>query len=314
MSTMTRTAPPHQEPGAAKSPKNQKKNPQRRPGRVRGGSEALWQASPLTYLGLIITIVLSVFPILWSFIVASRDNSAVTAIPPPLTPGSNFFSNAARVLENTDANFLYGLVNSAVVASCVTVSVVFFSTLAGFAFAKLKFRGKNALLLIIILTMMIPTQINIIPLYLLMVKLDWTNTLQAVIVPFLVQGFGVFMIRQFAESAISDELIEAARIDGASTWRTYWSVVLPALRPAAAVLGLLTFMQTWNDFLWPYVVLNGDTPTVQVSLNILATGYYKTDYVQVFTGTALAIVPLLIVFIAFGRQIIGGIMEGSVKA
>ena len=109
------------------------------------------------------------FPIVWSFIVASRENSAVTDIPPPLTPGPNFFSNAQRVLENSDANFVYGLINSAIVASSVTLSVVFFSTLAGFAFAKLKFRGKNALLLTIILTMMIPTQVNIIPLYLLMV-------------------------------------------------------------------------------------------------------------------------------------------------
>jgi len=282
--------------------------------RVRNASSALWDASPLTYLALIITIVLSVFPILWSFIVASRDNSAVTDIPPPLTFGPNFLDNAQRVLDNTDANFVYGLINSAIVSACVTVSVVFFSTLAGFAFAKLKFKGKNALLLIIILTMMIPTQVNIIPLYLLMVKFDWTNTLQAVIVPFLVKGFGVFMMRQYAASAVSDELIEAARVDGCSTWRIYWSVVLPGLRPAAAVLGLLTFMETWNDFLWPYVVLTGDTPTVQISLQILATAYYKTDYVQIFTGTALAIVPLLIVFIAFGRQIIGGIMEGSVKA
>jgi cellobiose transport system permease protein len=122
------------------------------------------------------------------------------------------------------------------------------------------------------------------------------------------------MMRQYAKAAISDELIEAARVDGCSTWRMYWSVVLPALRPAASVLGLLTFMQTWNEFLWPYIVLNDDTPTVQISLKILARGYYSTDYVQVFTGTALAIVPLLLVFIVFGRQIIGGIMEGSVKA
>jgi cellobiose transport system permease protein len=147
-----------------------------------------------------------------------------------------------------------------------------------------------------------------------MVRLGWTGTLQAVIVPFLVKGFGVFLIRQYAAAAVSDELVEAARVDGCSTWRVYWNVVLPALRPAAAVLGLLTFMETWNEFLWPYIVLDSDTPTVQVSLQILASGYYKTDYVQVFTGTALAIVPLLLVFVAFGRQIIGGIMEGSVKA
>jgi cellobiose transport system permease protein len=128
MSTMTPVAAPR---GTQRAPKN------KQPGRMRSASAALWEASPLTYLALIITIVLSVFPIAWSFIVASRDNSAVTDIPPPLTPGPNFASNASRVLANTDANFVYGLINSAIVSSCVTLSVVFFSTLAGFAFAKL---------------------------------------------------------------------------------------------------------------------------------------------------------------------------------
>jgi cellobiose transport system permease protein len=274
----------------------------------------LWQASPLTYLGLIIAVVLSVFPILWSFILATRTTSDVVSIPPPLLPGGHLLANVGRLLANQDASFLYGMVNSVIVSSVVTASVVFFSTLAGFALAKLRFRGANALMLVIILTMMVPTQLGLIPLYLLMVKFGWTGTLQAVIVPFLVKGFGVFMMRQYAASAVSDELIEAARVDGCSTWRIYWNVVLPALRPAAAVLGLLTFMETWNDFLWPYIVLDSDTPTVQLSLKILASGYFTTDYVQILTGTALAIVPLLLVFVVFGRQIIGGIMEGSVKA
>jgi cellobiose transport system permease protein len=285
-----------------------------RPSRRRRKASSLWEASPLTYVALIIAIVLSIFPVFWSFIIASRTNSDISEIPPPFTPGPNLGANISRLLANEDASFLIGLVNSIFVSSVVTISVVFFSTLAGFAFAKLRFRGANAFLLIIILTMMIPTQLGIIPLYQLMVWLGWTGSLQAVIVPFLVKGFGVFMIRQYARAAISDELIEAARVDGCSTWRTYWSVVLPSLRPAAAVLGLLTFMETWNEFLWPYIVLDNKTPTVQVSLKILASGYYSTDYVQVFTGTALAIVPLLLVFIVFGRQIIGGIMEGSVKA
>ena len=103
--------------------------------------------------------------------------------------------------------------------------------------------------------MMVPIQLGVIPLYIMMAKLDWLNRLPAVIVPFLVSGFGVFMMRQYAEQAVPDELIEAARVDGCSTWRIYWNVVLPALRPAAAVLGLLTFMETWNEFLWPFVVL-----------------------------------------------------------
>ncbi|MFY1596688.1 carbohydrate ABC transporter permease [Micromonospora sp. WMMD737] len=274
----------------------------------------LWAASRLTYAALIAAGVLSIFPIYWMFVVASRSNDAMGQLPPPVTPGGNFGANVSRLLNNTDAYFVAGLVNSAIVAVTVTVSVVFFSTLAGFAFAKLRFRGRNALLMVIIATMMVPTQLGVIPLYLLMTKLNWNDRLPAVIVPALVTGFGVFMMRQYAGQAVSTELIEAARVDGCNTARIYWNVVLPALRPAAAVLGLLTFMTTWNDFLWPYAVLNDpENPTVQLALRTLSDGYY-TDMSQVFTGTAIATLPLLLVFVLFGRQIIGGIMEGAVKA
>ncbi|MDX5458842.1 carbohydrate ABC transporter permease [Micromonospora tulbaghiae] len=274
----------------------------------------LWSASRLTYLALTLSAVLSIFPIYWMFVVASRTSDTMGQVPPPLTPGGNLGANIARLFDNTDAYFLAGLINSAIVASTVTISVVFFSTLAGFAFAKLRFRGRNALLLAIVATMMVPTQLGVIPLYLLMTKLNWNDRLPAVIVPALVTGFGVFMMRQYAGQAVSTELIEAARMDGCNTARIYWNVVLPALRPAAAVLGLLTFMTTWNDFLWPYAVLNDpENPTVQLSLRALSDGYYQ-DMSQVFTGTAIATLPLLLVFVVFGRQIIGGIMEGAVKA
>ncbi|MEU9737980.1 carbohydrate ABC transporter permease [Micromonospora chersina] len=274
----------------------------------------LWSAGRLTYLALGLTALMSIFPIYWMFVVASRTSDAMGQVPPPLTPGGNLGANIARLFDNTDAYFLAGLVNSAIVAGTVTVSVVFFSTLAGFAFAKLRFRGRNALLLVIVATMMVPTQLGVIPLYMLMTKLNWNDRLPAVIVPALVTGFGVFMMRQYAGQAVSTELIEAARMDGCNTARIYWNVVLPALRPAAAVLGLLTFMTTWNDFLWPYAVLNDpENPTVQLSLRALSDGYYQ-DMSQVFTGTAIATLPLLLVFVVFGRQIIGGIMEGAVKA
>ncbi|WP_433314491.1 carbohydrate ABC transporter permease [Micromonospora chersina] len=274
----------------------------------------LWSAGRLTYLALGVTALMSIFPIYWMFVVASRTSDAMGQVPPPLTPGGNLGANIARLFDNTDAYFLTGLINSAIVAGTVTVSVVFFSTLAGFAFAKLRFRGRNALLLVIVATMMVPTQLGVIPLYLLMTKLNWNDRLPAVIVPALVTGFGVFMMRQYAGQAVSTELIEAARMDGCNTARIYWNVVLPALRPAAAVLGLLTFMTTWNDFLWPYAVLNDpENPTVQLSLRALSDGYYQ-DMSQVFTGTAIATLPLLLVFVVFGRQIIGGIMEGAVKA
>ncbi|WP_157610162.1 carbohydrate ABC transporter permease [Spirillospora albida] len=281
----------------------------KRPGRFRG----LWNASPLTYLTLIAALLMSIFPIYWMIVVATRSNDVVSDVPPPVLPGGQVADNMGRLFDNPDAYFAKGLLNSFIASGCVTVSTVFFASLAGFAFAKLRFRGKNALLLTIIATMMIPVQMGIIPLYMIMVKLGWQNQLQAVIIPFLVTGFGVFMMRQYADQAVPDELIEAARVDGCTTFGIYWRVVLPALRPAAGVLGLFTFMQTWNEFMWPLAVLSPDNPTVQLSINNLANAYFK-DYTLMFAGTTVAILPLLVVFIVFGRQIIGGIMEGAIKA
>ncbi len=268
---------------------------------------------PLVRFTLIAAIALSAFPLYWLFVVATRGNDVVGDWPPPLVPGGNLGDNVARLFAATDANFAKGLVNSAISSAVVTVAVVFFSSLAGFAFAKLRFRGRNALLLIVLATMMVPVQMGIIPLYMIMVRIGWQNSLAAVIVPFLVSAFGVFLMRQYAERAVPDELIEAARIDGCSNFRIYRTVVLPALRPGAAVLGLFTFMGTWNEFLWPLAVLEADNPTVQFSLSQLSTTYY-TDYTLMFAGALVATVPLLVVFLAFGRQIIGGIMEGAVKA
>ncbi|SDF74306.1 cellobiose transport system permease protein [Lentzea fradiae] len=268
---------------------------------------------PLVYVTLLAGIVLSAFPLYWLFVVATRSNDVVGDWPPPLVPGPNLAENTGRLFEAEDANFALGLWNSLLSATVITVAVVFFSSLAGFAFAKLRFRGRNALLLVVLGTMMIPVQMGIIPLYMIMVELGWQNRMEAIIVPSLVSAFGVFLMRQYATQAIPDELIEAARIDGCGTFRVFWTVVLPGLRPGAAVLGLFTFMGAWNEFLWPLAVLEADNPTVQFSLSQLSTTYY-TDYTLMFTGALVATVPLLLVFLAFGRQIIGGIMEGAVKA
>ncbi|MFI0443906.1 carbohydrate ABC transporter permease [Actinomadura sp. 6N118] len=273
----------------------------------------LWDASPLTYLTLIAALALSIFPIYWMIVVATRTNDVVSDVPPPVLPGGKLGDNVSRLFGTEDVYFAKGLINSFIASGAVTISTVFFASLAGFAFAKLRFRGKNGLLLTIIATMMIPVQMGIVPLYMIMVELGWQNQLQAVIVPFLVTGFGVFMMRQYADQAVPDELIEAARVDGCTTFGIYWRVVLPALRPAAGVLGLFTFMQTWNEFMWPLAVLTPDNPTVQLSINNLANAYFK-DYTLMFAGTTIAILPLLVVFVVFGRQIIGGIMEGAIKA
>jgi cellobiose transport system permease protein len=265
----------------------------------------------LRYLTLYAVVFFSAFPLYWSVVVASHDNTALSTVPPPFIPGGNFFANVSRVFDTVP--FAQALVNSVLVSGSITLSVVLFSTLAGFAFAKLPFRGRNIMLLFVIATMMVPTQLGIIPLYLMMAKLEWTNTLYAVVVPALVNAFGVFFMTQFLSRALPTELLEAGRMDGCSTLGLFRHVVVPAAAPAAAVLGMLTFMTAWNDYFWPLVVLTPDqSPTVQVALSALASGYVQ-DYALGLTGTALATLPLLVVFSLLGKQIIGGIMQGAVK-
>lgn len=260
---------------------------------------------------LLITLVASAFPLYWTLVVASQTNEVISRPTPPLFLGGHLFENIARVFDTTD--FALALFNSLVVSGCITVSVLVFSSLAGFAFAKLRFRGRNALFLVIVATMMIPVQLGVIPLYMLMSRLGWTGKLEAVIVPSMVTAFGVFFMRQYIAQAVPTELVDAARVDGCNTARIYFHAVLPPIRPAMAVLGLLTFMQAWNDFMWPLIVLTPDDPTVQVALSTLASGYYQ-DYSLVLAGTVLATAPVVLLFAALGRHIIDGILEGAVKA
>lgn len=283
------------------------------PVRGRGRAERIRRAGPLTVVGLVLAAILSFFPLYWMVVIASRTNAAVYAWPPKFLPGGNLGENVQRVLDNPDAAILKGILNSFIVAGTITVTTVFFGALAGFAFAKLRFRGRNALLLSILLTMMVPIQLGILPLYIMMIKFGWLNDIKAVIAPFLISGFGIFLMRQYTIQAIPDELIESGRVDGCSTWRVFWHIVLPGLRPAAAVLGLLTFMQQWNEFFWPFIVLaDPSNPTVQISLRTLNSAYHQ-DLSQVFAGMVIATVPLIVVFVLFFRQIISGIMEGAMK-
>lgn len=281
--------------------------------RGRASRTAGTGASPLMYVVVGFVVMLSAAPLYFMVVMASRANSDILSIPPPLLPGHQIIDNIERVFANQDVQFAQAIINTLLVSVVATVAVVVTSSLAGFAFAKLKFRGNKALLIVVIGTMMVPVQLGLIPLYMLMTKIGLAGGLASVTLPFLVSGFGVFFMRQYAMQAIPDELIEAARVDGASTFRIFWSIVFPALRPAAAVLGLLTFMERWNDFLWPYITLDFAHPTVQVALSRLSSGYY-TDQALVMAGTLVGTLPLIVVFVVFGRQIVGGIMEGSVKS
>jgi cellobiose transport system permease protein len=270
---------------------------------------------PLTYLFLILVVVASVFPIYWSLVVASHTNAAVYEYPPKLLPGSNLFHNIHRLFNAgvVNVDFAKALVNSAIVASVVTAFVVFFSALAGFAFAKLEFRGRKLLFLLVLATLIVPVQLGLVPLYIEMKHFGWLNSIKAVIAPNLCTAFGVFLMRQYIVTSVPNELIAAARVDGCRTWRVFWHVVMPSVRPIAAVLGLLTFMNTRNDFLWPLIVLNARNPTVQVAISSIATVAYTPDYSLILTATFVSILPLLAIFLLLGKQIIGGIMQGAVK-
>ncbi|MEU8735097.1 MULTISPECIES: carbohydrate ABC transporter permease [Streptomyces] len=287
-----------------------------RKGKGRRGSKSSragghLHAGPIAYIILALFTIGSLFPLVWTAIAASRDNQRLAQTPPPFWFGGNLFDKLE--IAWNDANLGEAFLNTTIVAGISAFTIVFLSTIAGFAFAKLRFRGRNALMLIVIGTMMVPPQLSIIPLYMMVAKLDWSDQLQAVILPSLVNAFGVFFMRQYLLQALPDEIIEAARVDGASSWRVIWHVVFPAARPAMAVLGMLMFVQSWNDFLWPFLVLtqNG-SPTVQVALAGLGRGY-TPDQSLIMAGALLGTLPLLLVFAIFGKQIVGGIMQGAVK-
>ncbi|MER5210421.1 carbohydrate ABC transporter permease [Streptomyces sp. NPDC002838] len=281
----------------------------RRPKSARAGGQM--HAGPLAYVILALFTIGSLFPLVWTAIAASRDTQRLAQSPPPFWFGSNLFDNLEIAWK--DANLGEAFINTTFVAGVSALTIVFLSTIAGFAFAKLRFKGRGAMMLIVIGTMMVPPQLSVIPLYMMVAELGWTDQLKAVIFPSLVSAFGVFFMRQYLIQALPDEIIEAARVDGASSWRVVWHVVFPAARPAMAVLGMLMFVQTWNDFLWPFLVLTQTgSPTVQVAVAGLGRGF-TPDQSLIMAGALLGTLPLLLVFAIFGKQIVGGIMQGAVK-
>ncbi|MEU4114199.1 carbohydrate ABC transporter permease [Kitasatospora sp. NPDC028055] len=278
------------------------------------GAGGQHRAGPFALATLILVSVASLFPLYWTLVAASSDGHRVIATPPPLVPGGNLFHNIGYVWEHAGARGMgVALLNSTLVAGTVALSTVAFSVLAGFAFAKLRFPGRGALLALVVSTMAVPAQVSIVPLFILMKHLGLGNQLGALILPTLVTAFGVFFMRQYLTQALPTELLEAARVDGANSLRVVWHVVVPVARPAMAVLGMLTFVQSWNDFLWPIIAVNGAVnPTVQVALAGLGTGW-STDWSVITAGALVGTLPLLLVFTVFGRQIVGGITQGALK-
>ena len=275
----------------------------------RGRGHAGERAGIGTYIVLTLTAALFLFPFYFSLVAGSHTPSDLYDGSPPLLPGPGLFKNMGLALQQ--ANLFQALGRSLVVALVVTAATVFFCTMAGFAFAKLKFRGRNALFGITLATLTIPPTLGIVPLYVVMSKLGLVNNLASVILPAAVTAFGVFFMRQFLTQSLPDELVEAAKVDGASLTRTLFEIVFPIARPGMAVLGILSFMASWNDFLWPFIAVR-NTPTIQVAVASIQAGY-TPDISVILAGTVIATVPLVIVTAIFGKQIVGGIAAGAVK-
>ena len=264
-----------------------------------------------TYLLLGIAAFGSVFPLYWMFVVSSTDSATATQMPPEILPGENFFQLAGKVFDTVP--FLQSIINSLVIALTIGVGQALLCALGGFAFAKLRFRGRDVLFLVVVLTMTVPTQLAVIPKYMIVSWLGWVDTLQAVAVPGLASAFGIFWMRQHIVTTLSDELLQAARIDGASTWQIFWRIAFPIVRPAAFVLGLFGFVEAWNDFLWPFIVLKSpERFTAQIAIKALQNSF-DIDLGLAMAGSFLATLPLLVLFVFVGRKMVNGILDGAFK-
>jgi cellobiose transport system permease protein len=265
----------------------------------------------LIYVFLSIVSLFSLFPFYWMFVMATSPSSAYNSIPPTVAPGSFLVDNFNKVLDKID--FFQAMWNSFVVCSIVTIVVLFISSLAGFAFAKFKFRGKNIFFTAILLTMIIPPQLGLIPQYFLISKAGFLDTLPGVMILFFLNPLGIFLMRQYISESVPDELIEAAKLDGCSNFKIYRSIVLPIILPAFATLGIIVFSAAWGEFLWQFTVLRDpEKYTIQVALAQLSNTQ-NVDFGMILSGVFWATVPLLIIFLLFNRLFISSITEGSVK-
>ena len=256
-------------------------------------------------------VFLSISPFIFMVLGSFKENHQIITLTPTLFPPNGF--RLDKYYELFDYwPFLRNLMNSLIVSSLVTLFVTSTSLLVGYSLAKFAFPGRMLLTVIVISTLMVPFETRIVPTYVLFRNLGLLNSYAGLIIPTMVQAFGIFMIRQFALDSVPDELLEAARLDGASEFRILVSIVAPILTPALISLALLTFINSWNDFLWPLVaVVNSDMFTVSVALRSLADPSNITDYGMVLAAAVISVIPVLVVFTIFSEKITTAVLQGS---
>lgn len=267
-------------------------------------------ATVLVNTALVVGSALTIFPLLWMVSVSFMQAGEASTYPPPLLPSQPTLENYIRLFANHDAARY--MLNSFVVATLATMISVLFNTMAGYAFAKLQFKGREKLLRTLLGALVIPGQVAMIPLFAMVKAMGLVSTYGGVIIPTMASVFGIFLVRQYALS-IPDELLEAARMDGASEARIFRSVVVPLLRPILITLAILTFLATWNDFMWPLIVL---TEQKMYTLPVAIAGLNRErvqDNELMMAGAVITVVPVLVLFLAMQRYYIAGILAGSVK-
>ena len=274
--------------------------------RIWSGDVGVWAL----YLLLAALAFVFVLPFLLMLSNAFKTPSEIIKIPPSLVPAQPSLDSFRTVL--TEAPYFTWYRNSLVVALSVTGLTLFTSSLAGYIFAKFDFVGKNVLFVLILSTMMIPFPVLLIPTYLIADYLNLLNTLWALIIPGIVSAFGVFLMRQFI-AGIPNDLIEAARLDGASEFAIYARIIVPLVRPALAALGIFTFLASWNDYLWPLVAVNDlDKSTLPLALSFFNSAQAQR-YDLVMAAAAMAVVPVVVVFVIFQRQIVNALVLAGMK-
>lgn len=261
--------------------------------------------------GLLVTAAaLTLAPLLWMLSASLMPQGEAASYPPRLLPSSVTVEHYRALFARS--NLSRYLANSVLVSTAVTAIALLLNSMAGYAFAKLRFAGRDRLFGALLSALVIPAQVAMLPLFLLLKQIGLVNTYWGVILPGMASVFGIFLIRQYALS-IPDSLLDAARIDGASELRIYRSLVLPVCKPILVTLAVFTFMGTWNDFMWPLIVLTSDDMyTLPVALANL-TGEHVQDTELMMAGSVLTVLPVLVVFLLLQRYYVAGILSGSVK-
>jgi multiple sugar transport system permease protein len=264
----------------------------------------------LLYTALIAGAVLTVLPLWWMVAASFMPAGEATSLPPRLWPSRLTTEHYVALFERL--HLARSAANSLLIAVAATLISVTLNSMAGYAFAKLHFAGRERIFRLLVAALIIPGQIGMLPLFLMLKQLGLINTYWAVIIPSMASIYGIFLVRQYALS-IPDTLLDAARIDGASELRIYWALVLPSCRPILITLGVFTFMGVWNDFLWPLVVLtDGDMYTLPVALANLV-GEHVQDTELMMAGAVLTVLPVVCLFVALQRFYLAGLLSGSLK-